>query len=301
MKVEHLIVQYLYKNKSVSIQDIGTFTIAPEFAIPMEGDKDQSLPEGAIQFVYDKKTPEDDGLVNYIVEHTGKIKPLASSDLESYSILSRQFLNIGKPLPIEGLGVLQKNQQGNIDFYQGNHMASRQEMVAPVIKEKIQEDISFAAPEKTGSSRSGWMIALLSIFLISAGGAAYYYFTQQKDTPIEQNENTTATDNTAADSSDITAVPDSLGRKPDTTNTATPPVPAKDGYSFKIVLKEYNTKMAAEKAYKKLTDYGHTLLLVPIDSSNYKIMMPFTSPLIDTTRAKDSLKRFFGGKPYVQL
>jgi hypothetical protein len=300
MKVEQLIVQYLYKNKSVSIQDIGRFTIAPEFAIPMEGDKDQSLPDGAIQFEYDKKTLEDEGLVNYIVEHTGKIKPLASSDLESYSILSRQFLNIGKPLPIEGLGVLQKNQQGSIDFYQGNHMATRQEMVAPVMKEKVQDDISFSAPPKQSSSKSGWMILLLVLFLLSAIGAAYYYFTRQKDAPVQQTDSSTASTDSLTDTSNIASLGDtSLSRRPDTTSTL--PAPAADGYSFKIVLKEYNSKSAADKAYKKLSDYGHTLLLVPVDSTNFKIMMPFSTPLTDTTRAKDSLKRFFGGKPYVQL
>ncbi|RYD71020.1 MAG: hypothetical protein EOP53_24385, partial [Sphingobacteriales bacterium] len=104
MKVEQLLVQYLYKNKTVSIQDIGRFNISPEFIIPAEGDKDSSLPEGAIQFEYDKNALPDEGLIDYIVEQSRKIRPLASSDLESYTILTRQFLNIGKPLPIEGLG-----------------------------------------------------------------------------------------------------------------------------------------------------------------------------------------------------
>ncbi|RYY66988.1 MAG: hypothetical protein EOO13_15105, partial [Chitinophagaceae bacterium] len=127
MKVEQLLVHYLYKNKTVNIQDIGSFNISPDVILPSEGDKDTSLPEGAIQFTYDKKTPADEGLVDYIVEQSGKIRPLAASDLESYTILTRQFLNIGKPLPIEGLGILQKNQQGNVDFIQGNNITSRTE------------------------------------------------------------------------------------------------------------------------------------------------------------------------------
>ncbi len=300
MKVEQLIVQYLYKNKSVSIQDLGTFTISPEFAIPGENDKDQSLPDGAIQFVYDKKALEDEGLVNYIVEHTGKIKPLASSDLESYSILSRQFLNIGKPLPIEGLGVLQKNQQGSVDFYQGNHLAARQEMLAPVMKEKVQDEVDFSAPARPASSKSGWMIALLTIFLLSAAGAAYWYFTREEETPIDQQPITNTNSEPVSDSAILgERGTDSLTRAADTASVSVKP--AADDYNFKIVLKEYNSRLAAERAMKKLTDYGHTLLLVPVDSNNFKIMMPFKTPLTDTLRAKDSLRRFFGGKPYVQL
>ncbi|MFN8244987.1 MAG: hypothetical protein U0T56_01200 [Ferruginibacter sp.] len=35
---------------------------------------------------------------------TRKIKPLATSDLESFTMLGKQFMNIGKPLILEGLG-----------------------------------------------------------------------------------------------------------------------------------------------------------------------------------------------------
>jgi len=103
MKIEQLVVQYLYKHKQVSIQDIGQFSIGTNVIIPTEGDKDYSLPEGAIHFEFDKNAPADEGLIDFIKEQSGKIRSLAASDLESYSILTRQFLNIGKPLYIEAL------------------------------------------------------------------------------------------------------------------------------------------------------------------------------------------------------
>ena len=43
----------------------------------------------------------------------------ASADLDSYLVLGKQFLNIGKPFIIEGLGVLEKSQQGDYEFRQG--------------------------------------------------------------------------------------------------------------------------------------------------------------------------------------
>ncbi|RYY50387.1 MAG: hypothetical protein EOO06_04005 [Chitinophagaceae bacterium] len=296
MKVEQLLVQYLYKNKTVNIQDIGSFQISPDVVFPSESDKDISLPEGAIQFTYDKKTPADDGLINYIVEQSGKIRPLAASDLESYSILTRQFLNIGKPLPIEGLGILQKNQQGNVDFIQGATINTKTEAPHTVVKEKSQDEISFASPAKKTASRSGWMVGILIVFLLCVGAAVYYFMTREKEVPVSEQP-VVMTDSSGASDSIPPAVIDSMLRK-DSATAATKPA---DGSSFKIVIKEFNNRAAAQKAFDKFTTYGHKLQIIATDSTKFKMAMPFTSPISDTLRAKDSLRRFFGGNPYVEL
>jgi len=127
MKIEQLIVQFLYKNKKVTLQDIGIFYLSPDIIIPEDSDKETVLPENAIRFEYNTKAAQDEDLINYIVQQTRKIKPLATSDLESFTILGRQFMNIGKPLPIEGLGILQKNQLGGYEFIQGSSMNTRLE------------------------------------------------------------------------------------------------------------------------------------------------------------------------------
>ena len=299
MKVEQLLVQYLYKNKTVGIQDIGNFSIAPDVVLPAEGDKDTTLPEGAISFTFDKKTPADEGLIDYIKEQSGKIRPLAASDLESYTILTRQFLNIGKPLYIEGLGTLQKNQQGTFDFTQGANITSRAEVPHTIIKEKIQEDISFASPAKKTGSKTGWMIFVLVIFVLAVIAAIYYFVNREKEVPV--TEQVAAANDTTANVSDSIspAMRDSLLKKDSLLSVQTKP--SNDGYSFKIVIKEYNTQAAAQKAYDKLSSYGHKLLLLPEDSGRFKISMPFNSPAADSTRVKDSLKRFFGGNPYIEL
>ena len=296
MKVEQLLVQYLYKQKNVSIQDIGSFSIAPEVVLPAEGDKDTSLPEGAIQFEYNRKAIADEGLINYIVEQSGKIRPLASSDLESYTILTRQFLNIGKPLLIEGLGVLQKNQQGTLDFVQGSNITSRAEVPHTVVKEKMQEDISFASPAKKTGSKRGWMVAVLLLFVLCTAAAAYYFLTREQEQPLAEEPETQVVP-VVADSA-ATRVKDSLAVKDSNTVQVKP---ASDGSSFRIIIKEYSTQAAAQKAFDKLSSYGHKLVIQPVDSTHYKIAMPFTTPVADTLRAKDSLRRFFGGNPYVEL
>lgn len=300
MKIEQLLVQYLYINKSVSVQDIGHFTISPEVAIPSATEKEAVLPEGAIQFVYDRKATQDEGLIAYIVEQTRKIRPLAISDLESYSNLSRQFLNIGKPMVIEGLGTLVKSQENDYEFIQGKTVHPKLQTNNVIIKEKIQEDISFSTPEKSGGSRKGLLAGIVILIVLSAAAAIYYFTILNKDkyVPVEQtqavvpaqNSDTTSGNQAGLDSARALFVRDSIA--------AIKPV---DGFSFKVIIKDYSTKQAAENALKRLTNYGHNVLLLQKDSSSFSLAMPFTSPIADTTRAVDSVRKFFGGKPYVQL
>ncbi len=301
MKIEQLLVQYLYKNKSVSIQDIGHFTISPEVAIPSANEKEAVLPEGAIQFVYDRKAPQDEGLINYIVEQTRKIMPLAISDLESYGILSRQFLNIGKPMVIEGLGTLVKSQENGYEFIQGKTVHPKLQTNNVIIKEKIQDEISFSTPEKTGSSKKGLLAGIVVLFILSAAAAIYYFtiFNKDKYVPVEQtqavvpaqNQDMAATNRQAStDSARAIAIRDSIAA-----------IKPADGYSFKIVIKDYSTKLAADNALKRLTNYGHTVMLLQKDAASFSVAIPFTTPITDTTRAVDSLRKFFGGKPYVQF
>src|SRR5688500_4446408 len=136
MKIEQLIVQHLYNNKKVTLQDIGSFILSSNVSMPSESDKDGVMPDNAITFEYNTKATEDESLIDFIVQQTRKIKPLATSDLESYTILGREYLNIGKPFPIEGLGTLQKNQNGQYEFIQGNSVNARLQAAPAMLKEK---------------------------------------------------------------------------------------------------------------------------------------------------------------------
>ena len=300
MKVEQLMVQYLYKYKNVSLQDMGSFTIASEIDIPQDSDKETILPDGAIIFEYNSKAGPDEGLIDFIVQHSRKIRPLAASDLESYSILSRQFLNIGKPLIIEGLGMLQKNQKGFYEFIQGHTVASKMDAAPAAMKEKLQEEISFSTKAKEPASRKGWMILMLLAFLIGTGIAIYYFLNNEnKEERVTQTSDiVTPGETLKVNEGILITAKDSAALKDSTTNLLKP---SNDGFSFKVVLKEYPEKITADKAFGKLSGFGHKLLVTKKDSFTYIIYMPFTSPLSDTVRARDSLKRFFGGNPYILL
>jgi hypothetical protein len=308
MKIDQLLVQHFYNAKQVTLQGIGTFTLSPDVIVPADTDKDIVLPENAVSFEYNPKATEDEELINYILQQTRKIRPLASADLESYIMLATQFLNIGKPLKIDGIGMLEKNQLGEYLFSQGQFINTKTEQAEVKLKEKSREDVSFNNKTDQPINRKKIAVILGSVIAIAGIGLAAWYFLNTKDdvaTPVVKNtiEQPQPTPPTAAVNTD-TAKKDTavaiVPQKPDTI-IKVPITPAGD-YTFKVVIKNYFTLAAAQKSFDRLTSYGHKLLLYTTDSVTYKVAMPFTRPLADTTYAKDSIRRgLFGGNPYIEL
>ncbi len=177
MKIEELIVQYFYTNKEVRLPGIGAFKLASDVTLPSEREKELTLPENAIVYEYDTRAVEDNGLIHYIVEYTGKILPLATSDLDSYIILAKQYLNIGKPLQIEGLGTLIKSQSEEYQFVQASHTHHNHETAYQPLREKTEEKISFASGAKRGRAKEkkrGLWIVIAVILLLCLAAAAWF-------------------------------------------------------------------------------------------------------------------------------
>lgn len=288
MKTDQLIVQYLYSNKKVTLQEIGTFTVSPEIIIDSESDKDFALPPDAIRFEYNPKAEQEEGLVNYISDHSRKMKALAASDLESFIILNKQFLNIGKPLIMEGLGTLQKTQVGDYAFTQATTSRVIHEESPKQITEKQKEKISFVTPPKeknTGNEKS--LIGLLLLILVLGAAFAAYYFINKNN----KEKNTPATDSPITDSVDVITPPD----------VVTPVLTPKDSNTFYIVLNEYPGFAAADKRMKVLSGYGHKIMIRTKDSVIYKVMMPFKKSFTDTLGIKDSVAKLLNPKAYIEI
>jgi len=112
LKLAALLAEYLYQQKKLDLAGIGTFSINPSRQI----NSDAQHPSAGISFEHNASVKDDDELIGYISAQTGKMKTLASSDLSSYIELGLQFLHIGKPLQIEGIGTLVKTKDGGLDF-----------------------------------------------------------------------------------------------------------------------------------------------------------------------------------------
>lgn len=301
MKIEHLLVQHFYNTKQVTLQGVGTFNLSADFILPADNDKDHSIPPGAISFQYNPKATEDEALISFIVQQTRKIKPLASADLESYLMLASQFLNIGKPFKIDGIGILEKNQLGEFTFTQeGEFMTSLKEEIQLQVREKSGDDISFTSKSKpSGSNNTKKIAGILALLVIVAamvvGG--FYLVTKSKTEPVNyiapltEPSRIIIVDTIKKDS--IPAV---------TQNPVPAPATAAGAYTFKIVFKVTTNKAAAIDKMNTLVYRGHKVIMYTADSVTYKLAEPFSLPLSDTAKIKDSLNRFYYlGKATVEL
>lgn len=290
VKIEQVLVHQLYSNKKITLQGIGIFSLNSSVSLPVDSEKGMVIPENAIAFDYNPKAGEDEGLIDAIVKHTKKIYPLASADLDSFLMLGRQFLNIGKPFTIEGLGTLDKAQTGELVFIPGQFITPRIE--APkALKENETEEKSGLFPDydsEVKNNSTKIIFIIVAILLLGLGAwAAYYFFYKKTDQDIVN------------ETQPVQLSKDSIAVKKD---SLIMPLVAKDGYTFKIVFKETTDRDKAKKTLDKYKEYGHKVIMYTSDSVTYKIAEAFTLPLSDTSRIKDSLnKYYYRGKAHVEI
>lgn len=286
MKIESLIVEYLFANKEVTLQGIGTFRI--EGAIPTPSpDKPIEIPEDAVSFIQNKQAPLDEGLIDYIVKETRKIKPLATSDLESFSLLSKEYLNIGKPLLLEGLGTLQIDQHGSFFFTPGIYVHPKLELTHE-LKEKEQNLLNYQTPPSSPNKKKDkaliWGLIVLVGVLAVAGFIYYNYVLKDDETNYTEITSTPPIH-------DSLPVQDSI-----IVREVVDDVP-KDTVKY-LVIKQYNDSTRAMQEVNRLTSYQHKVEQRKADTNKYLVVMAFPGDIADTTAIKDSINRFFGVQSY---
>lgn len=118
LKFDTLLATYLYQKKKLDLPGIGTFEVDNPVYVDDENEK-QKPPIENITFHNATITKADDDLIKFIGVQTGKMKPLAISDLESFLTLGKQFLYMGKPFYLEGIGTLHLTKDGRFQFIPG--------------------------------------------------------------------------------------------------------------------------------------------------------------------------------------
>ena len=294
IKIEQLIAQHLYKSKQISLQSIGSFILHADVVLPTEEDKHPFIPRDAITFQYDNKAPEDSRFIDFIMQQTGKIRPLATSDLDSYIVLAKQFLNLGKPLLIEGLGTIQQTREGKFTFSAGEFIAPKIDDFPLQEKERKDETVSFRSERNIPSGGNALKITLIGLAVVLTAMVLYYFVVVNKPviaplpTPTTISKDSAESIKRAA----LQLIKDSLPAESSANSI-------KDG--FTIILRNYPTQKAVQKSFDRLTSFGHQLKIITIDSTHYQLAIPFNLPLSDTLRIRDSIKKIFGGQPTVQF
>ena len=295
MKIDQVLIHYLLKHKQLPLQGIGTFRLEAVLPDTADPDKPIIIPENAISFQYDPKVAEDKNLIDFIIENTRKIRPLASSDLESYLMLGREFLNIGNPFILPNIGTLQKTNSGELVFKGGQYAADKIGTQRVKIEdegaEKYEENM-FNDYQRKHKTQNGNTI-LIAVSLLVVGFIAWavwrYAFNNE-----EQQEKLSSTDM-------IVPLPDS-SQKTDSFSTTNPLLNANnnvfrnplDSFTFQVVVNGFTNSQAALARLAQLKSYGRNVILYTNDSITYKIAEPFMRPLADTTKVLDSLSRYYG-------
>jgi hypothetical protein len=311
----------LYQHKKLVLPGIGTFTLDPAAAIPDDTEKQRSAVTG---ITYDSKGgPKiEEELIEFIRSHTGKIRPLAVSDIESYISLSSQLLNIGNPLYIDGIGTLIKGKDGRLNFTPGSYASTKLEDLT-VIRESTEprrHDETFARRESSGNNARQLLIgiaALITLVLIGAG--AYYLYqsnAHKKTTETEATDtvaNSVVTDSSSRSSGraympdsnlisrdsaaikrradSLTASQNAMSQRPDSTGKL----------PLKYVLEVTANKNRALRRYTQLRENGNKIQMdVAPDSSSFKLYFIIPSSYSDTAHIKDSLTRFFLNKVRIE-
>jgi len=303
VKIEQALVLYLLKHKQISLQGIGTFKIDALFPDNTDSDKPFIIPSDAISFVYDPKTGKNDDLIDFIVQNTKKIKPLASADLDSFLTLGRQFLNIGKPFTIQNLGTLEKLKSGDLEFKPGPLV---QKVEVPKLKiedegaEQHEENLfNDYKREPSGNNRRALLIIFIIIILGLAAWAVWYF-------GFKKNNSEEGTTNESiipiADTQRASIKNDSLNTAPVTDSSNNARKNPADSFTFKVVVRETRDKEVALARLAILQSFGRNVIMYTTDSVTYKVAQPFKLPLSDTTKILDSLnKNYYDGKAHIEI
>lgn len=315
MKLAPLLAQYLYSTKRLDLPGIGSFLLDPAVNIDPEPGKQQkpAVAEG-ITFESNPATKESAELISYISAQSGKMKALAAADLDSFLELAQQFLNIGKPFMLEGIGSIIKIRSGQYEFTPGTllseklkELPAKEKVLAPAAanEESFNNYNPLIAPRPASAK---WRKPVLAFLIIAGAGLAVWGgYTISKRFA---DKNTTVAASAADSNSPQTViVPETTIVPADSVPVQTtqapvqapPPATTVDlpAGKYKYILETANRKRAFER-YNKLKTYEWNVNMETKDSVVFKLYLVLPTLVQDTARVRDSLSVVNGRKVYIE-
>ena len=306
MKIPLLLVQFLYMNRKMSLPGLGIFTLDKSVVLPEEHDRTLLSMPNAVQFQNANIAAADKELITFICENTGKIRPLAISDLDSYLNLGMEMLNIGKPFYLEGIGTITKNKSGKFDFTPGGYTVFRETGSSPGTgKEKRHMQLKKnrnPEPAKV-QSRNGLKLVILAVALavVGWGGWEMYKRTNPSNTEnnpdssmIVQHQQPAMADTTTASKKCPTV------QNPLPNDSVHPVALANQPSDYKFIILATTDKPHAMRRYNQLSSFDLKVHLYQKDSSFFKVYFQFPALAKDTTRIKDSLRKEYAHEVLIE-
>jgi hypothetical protein len=289
---------------------IGIFSLKKPIDNPGGTEKEHALiPE--IEFENAEIKEPDDELIEYIKKNTGKIRPLALADLDSYLTLCKQMINIGRPFYMEGIGTLSRGRDRKFDFVSGkddiagnssseisaDHAAARKDSM-------FNKDHELYKLQRNTGKKIAFTIAILvGLAIIGWGGYKLY----EKNASPETSEVSSSVP--SKDSNQV--VPDSSQNQKPKIDSSTfkqteikqlPVIdrPKTDSLPYKFVILQTNNKYKALRRYNQLLSYLLKIKMQTKDSSSFKLYFAFPAVAKDTVRIKDSLNLVYATHTFIE-
>ena len=281
MKLSSLFAKYLYQHKQLRLPGIGVFTLDPSIIVPDLSDKLFADFLQNIRFNQQPVNAPDEDFINFIRTETGKIKPLAESDLDSFLSDGKILLNIGKPFQIEGIGYLQKTREGALEFKPGEPHLHKLESPHEA-EETVERSKTFYLDTSSSTSGRKILIALgvlAGIVIVIWGG--YKLYNRNGDAGSNIESVTTLPSDTMA----ISTMSDSLQ------HVATDTVQARSTYKF--VIERTRNRSRALRRYNQLVENQTSIKMDTKDSMVFNLYFVLPATSADTARIRDSLKIWY--------
>lgn len=293
MKLPLLLSHYLREHKLLRLPGLGTLHYSgPQTNV----DGEPAMNQADIRFEPGQIREADDAFIDYIKQQTGKIKPLATADLNSYIESGLQMLNIGRAFYIDGIGSIQKTQEGKLEFTAREIVVIKKEESTSNKPEQDKRRSVFDDEKYNPESVNPWQKIIVAALIL--GGLAivvlggYYLYNQNKDGAILQEVNP------APQTDSLNILHDSIPKPADSTNNLASYASLNPG-SYKFILETTSNKKRALKRYNQLK-YTN-LKLETADSTAFKLYFVIPATAKDTTRIKDSLNRYYASKVKIEL
>lgn len=295
-----LIHDFLIEKKEISLEKIGSLHLK-QSTVTTEGG--QSFPE--VEFNYDKTASTTPDFVDFSAEREHKNKDIVRSDIDYFLEENRQLMNIGTGvLVIPDLGYIHSLKAGGYSFSQQPISGFRDnEIRKKVLSGDIYDrtldsngsDAQSVNFKKTAPSRSSGYLNILGIVIIvlllgGVGFGIYYFFNHAKIKP--NNEEVLA--NTA----DTARAAVAVGEKSDKEDSSQKVTSAEENISqdfYKFVFEVTKDPQRAHERINKLKTFGDKVDYDSVQTTEglyFRLYSPIPKTM-DTTRAKDSLFKYF--------
>ena len=296
MTVEQLITLFVYQHGEISLQGIGHFRLTDAVPDAEYIQKNKSVPISGIEFTHQKTAVTSPEFIRFYATQRGKIGSLAENDIEAYLSMALQFLNIGNPFEIKGLGALAKNKDGLLSLTPGYFIAIKAEEAMGKLKERHVEDPAHQGPgaaydeEKRNrmspKTKVIMVLAMLGLLAVAAWLIFNAFFVAVTSVEVPSNQDKGIYDTVVAQQVDSAATALPAPALPDSLQPRNWKVIFRETSTVKkaIVLNQFDTLKQQLKS---------PVYLETTDSVRFTFYTISSSAVKDTAQLRDSLRRYF--------